>query len=411
MGTISDKLTYLNETKQLIKNSINSLGGEITSQTTFRQYATELDSIYASLPKVSGTGSSISLSPTRKGRITSQINGDTLQGGEPTPDTPVEIQSVTGLQNIEINGKNLFDGNYYSTYVTASSPHTYGSTSGARSGIIKVQPNTTYTISKEVSNRFRVSQFQEYPVVNSSVANNYQIVSNEGTTTTYTLTTESTTKYLVIQITNESQENVKMQVELGSTATTYEPYQSQEYKINLGNIHLYEGDQIIGTPDNWSIKHVMAEDILDGSENISFESSASTPSQRSTFRITISNILKTTDYISNRFIKGSSTSNRLVFVVNSSRPYISLEDAITGINTSDSNTEKINKLKTWLSSNNVSVVYELATPTTEPITNTELISQLNALYYANSYNGTTNITITSEDLEMIMTASALKEVE
>ena len=40
-------------------------------------------------------------------RFEKEFKGNTLQDGTPTPDTPVEIQSVTGLQNIEVCGKNL----------------------------------------------------------------------------------------------------------------------------------------------------------------------------------------------------------------------------------------------------------------------------------------------------------------
>ena len=38
MNTITEKIFYLNETKQKFKNRINSLGGEITYSTSFRDY-------------------------------------------------------------------------------------------------------------------------------------------------------------------------------------------------------------------------------------------------------------------------------------------------------------------------------------------------------------------------------------
>mgnify|MGYP006974713795 CR=1 FL=1 len=64
--------------------------------------------------------------------------------------------------------------------------------------------------------------------------------------------------------------------------------------------------------------------------------------------------------------------------------------------------------KTWLSNNNTIVYYILSTPTTTEITNTELIEQLETLYNAKSKNGTTNITITSQDLAMIMGVNVIK---
>lgn len=70
MGTTSEKLTYLNETKQELKQKINNLGGDITNQTTFRQYAEQLQNVYDNAPKTSyAEGSNITLSNTLKGKL------------------------------------------------------------------------------------------------------------------------------------------------------------------------------------------------------------------------------------------------------------------------------------------------------------------------------------------------------
>jgi hypothetical protein len=126
-----------------------------------------------------------------------------------------------------------------------------------------------------------------------------------------------------------------------SNDTSYEPYQSQEYEINLGTIKLNKignnQDQIIGTPYNWSIKRQIGNIASYNGETI------------------------TTDYVS------------------------STGQLTTGAN----------------------VIYVLTTETTEPITNTELISQLNAFYNAKSYNGQTNISVEG-DLPMILDVSAIK---
>ena len=62
-----------------IKDAINNIGGNITSETTFRQYVAALESIYQSMPKVSGSGTSLSLSPTLKGLMQSTLKGNTSQ--------------------------------------------------------------------------------------------------------------------------------------------------------------------------------------------------------------------------------------------------------------------------------------------------------------------------------------------
>lgn len=47
MGTIADKLNYLNETKEAIKTSIINKGVEVSDTDTFRSYAEKIDSIEA----------------------------------------------------------------------------------------------------------------------------------------------------------------------------------------------------------------------------------------------------------------------------------------------------------------------------------------------------------------------------
>jgi hypothetical protein len=45
MGSISDKLTYLNETKELIRAYLESKGVTVADADTFRSYVTKLESI------------------------------------------------------------------------------------------------------------------------------------------------------------------------------------------------------------------------------------------------------------------------------------------------------------------------------------------------------------------------------
>ena len=55
----------------------------------------------------------------------------------------------------------------------------------------------------------------------------------------------------------------------------------------------------------------------------------------------------------------------------------------------------ISDFKTWLSTHNTIVYYILATPTSIEITDTTLISQLEAINNAKSYEGQTNIDVIS----------------
>jgi len=52
--TTIDKLNYLNETKELIKEELNNLGAEIDNEDTFRSYVTKINELYEEYPQEEG---------------------------------------------------------------------------------------------------------------------------------------------------------------------------------------------------------------------------------------------------------------------------------------------------------------------------------------------------------------------
>ena len=50
MGTTIEKLEYLSETKELIKQSLNNLGAEITNEDTFRSYVEKINQLAEEYP-------------------------------------------------------------------------------------------------------------------------------------------------------------------------------------------------------------------------------------------------------------------------------------------------------------------------------------------------------------------------
>jgi hypothetical protein len=533
MGTTAEKLTYLNDTKSLLKDSINSLGGEITSQTTFRQYATELDSIYSKLPKVSGTGSILSLTPTLKGRLTSTLKGNTLQNGTPTPDSPVAIQSVTGLQKITVCGKNLINTVGYNKGTNASGTITTNVNYLGIDDYVKVEPNTTYAITFQddvsgatlfLSSKDKNGDFIErinlsnartfttganayyvffYLYKNGTTFNtggyvqleygstattyeaytsqtkelnlgknllNESLISNtnrgltwsyanekiniNGTTTstysqsnkinltlsagTYVFSKSTTSNasfgiwlynknntliatgtpnnaitineevksfaLYVENLTSNTQYDIDINVmlEKGSNASSYSPYFTP---IELNKIDTYQ-DYISGTPDNWVINRQIGKVVLNGSET-------GWQYNNNFYYILISNIIYgNIQFSTGRTLCDDYTDYGITLWQDSSKtiPYGYLVNN-GSIFIRNVDITSLENFKTYLSSHNIELVYQLETETTETITNQEIINQLNDLYYANSYNGTTNITITSEDLALIMNASALKGEE
>lgn len=176
-----------------------------------------------------------------------EVYGDTTQNGEPTPDAPVDVNVVTGEQTVNVTGKNLFDKSdpalVFNGYLAAGAI-TLIDNQNDRTVFIPCQPNTEYTIQKMFSssgkNRFRIASFATLPT-NGAVGTNLSGYSQEDADThnTASYTTSADAKYLVVFCytadTNVSFSQMldSIQIELGPTATEYEPYQGQSYNIDL----------------------------------------------------------------------------------------------------------------------------------------------------------------------------------
>ena len=72
--------------------------------------------------------------------------------------------------------------------------------------------------------------------------------------------------------------------------------------------------------------------------------------------------------------------------------------------------DTLEKLKTWLSTHNLIVYYQYATPYLSLIEDTTLIEQLDKIEEAMSKQGQTNISQENNDLPFKITASALKDL-
>lgn len=434
MGTVAEKLTYLNGTKSSLKTAINNLGGDITSSTTFRNYATELNDIYDNLPKVSDTGTNVSLSPTLKGRLGIVPKGNTLQDGTPTPSTPVEIQSATGTQKVVVSGKNKIDlskeplltqysnSNFIEPNIsiikTASNQNAYCIFEVGDAKLLdgKILKFTGELVSG--TGRAIIGYADSNGENRVTVDGNVNIQSG---TFQRTITVDGTTyanKKVIIWLYSDVSSAGSVgdtltykNVMISTTGGEYQPYQEpQEVDIELGNIELnkignYE-DYIGGTPDNWVLYKNIGKVVLDGSESYS---SMGWGSNKYAYRTSINNIkqISNADEDSN-IISNYYESYSFNGLYNLSEKYgvcnrLNQSEIIIRNDDYSTNTE----LKNWLSTHNTELLYVLAETQQTPITEENLVSQLNELYYLMSYNDTTNIDVTG-NLPMRITASAIK---
>ena len=122
--------------------------------------------------------------------------------------------------------KNLFTGKFYTGLFSGNSPHSLAGNTLARFTYVKVEPNTTYTVSKstETSN-FRLGTFESEPKIGDTPISHYPA---DSFSSGYTITTESNANYLVVLPTDNGQGGRApewLQIEKGAKATPYEePY-------------------------------------------------------------------------------------------------------------------------------------------------------------------------------------------
>lgn len=226
----------------------------------------------------------------------------------------VDIKGDTFQQSYE--GKNLFDkttakiaGGYISGAHVVSGYQDPITNQRDRLAIVPCLPNTTYTITKPATpvlskNRFRIGTSADAPA-NGSTLNDYWNAGDGAATTTRTFTTSSTANWLCIfygQTEDYGASDILqtvldgIQLELGSTATSYEPFvggkaspspdypqpiqtvtgtqtitvNGTNYTINLGTIELNElgtyRDRIYKDGASWKLRKETASYTFDGTE-------------------------------------------------------------------------------------------------------------------------------------------------
>jgi len=310
----------------------------------------------------------------------------------PNPDYPQPIEVVTGDNTINVHGKNL-----------AKSKTVYSTTNNYAKVLyvdFDIKPNTTYTFSFNGTSGNTV-YFNE----NIFTTANYVTISNNRVEST--VTTKSTilsSQYedgkgwaILKNAANNTNANVfdDLQIEKGS-ATPYQPYQSKDYEISLGDIELCKigdyQDYIYKENNKWYKHSEIGKVVLDGSEidwnyGESGETGIATSSHLIDDMLTGNYLDGLTNYFHND--KSGKIINSIRFGANNSRIYLYYsEDMFTSRN----------DLIAWLSTHNTIVYYVLATPTNTEITDTDLIEQLEAISNIALFEGVNNISMESSNL-------------
>jgi hypothetical protein len=261
----SDKTELQNQITQNADDISDIKGEQLTQNAdieSLQQENERLSRIVSGLPTKNASGTNIVLNDMVNCEIKEiSLKGDTLQDGTPTPDTPVEIQSVKGNQTIQFCGKNLmfynaaqFTTNENTWYFLNGQKGAYGSNIGTKTNIkTPVESGKTYTISCDVNIQIDSIQL----VYSDEVI----IDTDTGEIGKHTITFTSTKNTdIIIRVRPKNNQNVdisNIQIEEGN-ATPYEQYSGTTFPISLGTIELNKigdyQDKIYKSNDKWYLE-------------------------------------------------------------------------------------------------------------------------------------------------------------
>ena len=403
-----------------------------------------------------------------------EMLGNATQDGTPTPDSPVPISVVTGENTVKITGKNLLalDGKTFpgGTAINidsvTSNSLSISSTSSAGSYASRyvdyplpelgLKEGDTFTISMDITGTYTGANGASMRLYwNNNTGSIIGVLesNSEPLTLRIPMGTTSISMYWYVRraavpTVGATATFTNIQLELGSTATAYEPYQGQSYGVNLGK-NLFSGFATLSTGsiyDNDTGTLVLTTSSTNTSNDIpakpntayylNFTTGASTRVYIREYDGAGNMLVNTTKYVPYGFTTDANTAFvRIYFSPSTSEVFpvtikdIQLEQSATPTDYApyftplelakignyqdriykadgkwyiEKNTAKIASYAgetistdyistTGSLTTGATVYYALATPTTTEITNETLIAQLEALGASSLYIGVNNI--------------------
>lgn len=347
----------------------------------------------------------------------------------PNPDFEIPIEVVTGNNVVKHVGKNWFNSEMEKGDISYTTGNNTSSSNRVRTNdFMPVFPNETYILKrysftgKQLGLRL-YDQNQNYLGYKSAATTEtITFATNEYTTADGTFSGEI---YYIKLIDLENDLNATYQLELGSTATDYEPYKEENYNINLGNIELckigdyedevfknvvgdenYNADLEVGA---WYKKKVFDKEILDNNTVInSVEQSTGNPDYTYVYSNILDNKVKfnaNTLFMCDCFrthtgqmIKSTQVNTDSINISNSDKYALLRFMILTSRLTGQTNAA----VKAFFNSIKPVLYYELREPVYEKITDPTLISQLEALNKFKWFKGVNHIWTETDNLEPVL---------
>ena len=304
-------------------------------------------------------------------------NGDNTQSQSyPISLGDIELCKIGNYQDYiaKSTGENLFDNtfNHLGMYQTASGQTgTFAEGNQYLGAYIKVEAGKTYSISRnKLTSRFAIGVTSEIPTAST---NCLAITRDDNALKIENITIPDGYSYLILYLSNSSETSTGLNIMIneGSTALPYEPYGTSWYlKKEIGKVDL-------GT-----LTWISETSYLTGQFR--------TPGAKLPSLPLFGGALKCNQFIWQEGGVGSSMENGKIAVTNSqTAPLIRAR-------WKNYNSYSASEFKDAMSGN--MLYYSLATPTYTEITDSTLISQLEALNGARSYTSQTNISQENNDL-------------
>ena len=246
---------------------------------------------------------------------------------------------------------------------------------------IKVNPNSKYILSMTGSGTIRISNPSTITTDQDVWGKNIDYIQDNKLTSNYH---QFTSGYITLAINKSLYENLStitsLQIEEGTVATTYEPYYEYTKTLYL-NSPLLEGDRIIAKNDGLYHEHRYNSVVLDGDKDKGTYSINRVEQDKLTtpFYVKLRNIPKPKKENKLRsVICDKYASDKSTWYVNCdfNNIYQWSDDSADFVGTISGYTFNNTDLVNYLSNNPITVVYELASPTYEKISDDILLAKV-----------------------------------
>lgn len=354
------------------------------------------------------------------------IKGQTSQNGEPTPATPQDIEVVTGNNKIIVSGKNLLPPDNNTSTTINGVTFTRNS-----DGSVLVNGTATANTHYITSKNFMLEDGKTYILsgcpnggststymlnINQYYNKTSHILNNTGYDKefTYALDSKNSNSIYIFIVSGTKCDNLLFKPMVSINGGDYEPVRRQDFPISLGSLELCK----IGDYQDYFYKSGSKWYLHKETVKIIIPSLVNGVMQNNKKRFLINNI-----------DLGNYDVLRIPSATQTYGLYCSILKEVTGVNTwggmqgisYDYNVSVVNPVAFDFVINGLTTVEEyqealagkiivarLNTATNTEITNTTLISQLEAIYNAPLYEQT-NITQENNDLPMVLDITACKD--